>query len=44
VRNTVLGQHKNAFTDQQMGTLFEQWLINQAIAFLNYKQLKWKAS
>lgn len=41
VRNAVLGQHRNVFTDRQMGDLFEQWFINQIFALNSYGQHDW---
>jgi len=41
VRNAVLRQHKNVFTATELGRLFEQWLINQIIAYNNYHQKDW---
>jgi predicted AAA+ superfamily ATPase len=42
VRNAVLGHHKNVFSDPQLGSLFEQLIINQTIAFAKYHRLDWK--
>lgn len=42
VRNAVLGQHENVFSEPELGPLFEQWIINQVIAFGKYHQKNWK--
>jgi uncharacterized protein len=42
VRNGVLKQHRNVFTDTQLGGLFEQWLILQIIAFSEYTKKDWQ--
>ena len=42
VRNAVLRQHKNIFTDTQKGHLFEQWLLLQLIAFSSYHNADWR--
>jgi len=42
VRNAVLRKHRNTFTDTELGKLFEQWLINQVIAFCGYHQKDWR--
>ncbi len=42
VRNAVLGQQKNVFTDRQLGELFEQLLIGQVFAANSYGQHGWK--
>jgi predicted AAA+ superfamily ATPase len=42
VRNAILGQQKNAFSERQLGEFFEQWLINQVFAANSYGQAGWK--
>ncbi len=42
VRNALLRQHRNIFTPNQLGKLFEQWLITQLIAFNSYHQKNWQ--
>lgn len=42
VRNGILGQHRNVFTDTQKGEAFEQWVILQLIAVSSYLDLRWK--
>lgn len=41
VKNAILKQHENHFTDTQKGQLFEQWLFLQLIAFAHYHQKNW---
>lgn len=42
VRNAILGQQKNLFTERQLGELFEQWLVNQVFAANSYGQHGWR--
>jgi predicted AAA+ superfamily ATPase len=42
VRHAILGQHKNTFTERELGGFFEQWLINQVFAANSYNQQGWK--
>ncbi|MBU6374878.1 MAG: ATP-binding protein [Bdellovibrionales bacterium] len=42
VRNAILGQQKNVFTERQLGEFFEQWLVNQVFAANSYGQHSWK--
>jgi uncharacterized protein len=44
VKNAVLGQHKNVFTATQLGHLFEQWFINQVVAYNSYHKKDWRLS
>jgi predicted AAA+ superfamily ATPase len=41
VRNGVLGQEKNHFTETELGPLFEQWLVNQVQIHVKYHQKNW---
>jgi predicted AAA+ superfamily ATPase len=41
VRNAILGQEKNAFSERQLGEFFEQWLVNQVFAENRYGQHGW---
>lgn len=38
VRNAVLKQHRNVFSDTQKGSLFEQWFILQIIIWRHFSQ------
>lgn len=42
VRNGILRIHKNKMTDDQLGPLFEQWIILQTIIFNSYCKKKWQ--
>lgn len=42
VRNGILGIHKNKMTDEQFGSLFEQWMLLQIIVFNSYHKKEWK--
>lgn len=42
VRNGILGIHKNKMTEDQLGPLFEQWIVLQIIIFNSYYKKKWK--
>ena len=41
VRNGILGIQNNKSTPDQLGHLFEQWLVLQIIAFNSYNNKKW---
>ena len=41
VRNAILRKHRNVFTPTELGKLFEQWMINQVIAFNSYQGKDW---
>ena len=41
VRNGILGLQNNKFTSDQLGHLFEQWLVLQIIIINSYKKKKW---
>lgn len=41
VRNGILGIQNNKFETQELGTLFEQWMILQIISFNSYFKKKW---
>jgi predicted AAA+ superfamily ATPase len=41
VRNGILGIQNNKFTPDQLGHLFEQWIVLQLITLNSYKKKKW---
>ena len=41
VRNGILGIHNNKFTPDQLGHLFEQWIVLQILIINSYKKMKW---
>jgi len=41
VKNAIQRKHKNVFSDTEKGELFEQWVINQLVAFSSYHNLDW---
>ncbi len=42
VRNAILGRQNDQFSDIEMGHLFEQWFIQQIIAWNSYYKKDWK--
>lgn len=44
VRNAILGRQKDQFSDKEKGFLFEQWFIQQIIAWNSYFKKDWKLS
>ncbi len=42
VKNAILKQHRNIFTDTQKGFLFEQWFILQMLAYSSYFEPDWQ--
>ena len=44
VRNAILGIHSQKLTDDQKGSLFEQWIITQLIALDRAYRCNWKFS
>lgn len=41
IRNGILGIQHNKFTDDQLGHLFEQWIVLQILTLKSYKKKKW---
>jgi len=44
VRNAVLKKHRTSITQNEKGHLFEQWLILQVQAYINYFSKPWQLS
>lgn len=42
VRNGILRIHKNKMTDDQLGPLFEQWIVLQTLIFNSYYKKRWE--
>lgn len=42
VRNAILGRQKDQFSETELGHLFEQWIIQQIIAWNSYYKKDWK--
>lgn len=44
VRNAILNRQDDHFSQEEQGLLFEQWFIQQIIAYQNYTNQNWKLS
>lgn len=42
VRNGILRQHKNTFSAEALGGLFEQWVILQVLCLKSYRKTNWE--